>query len=75
MSFFTQKYEYVYCDDLRGRDSIFHVPFSSAEQLVIVLIHIALLQILKAEIGSEKARGAVLQRDALIPSDAGRHIH
>jgi hypothetical protein len=68
----------VYCDDFdsRGVDWIFQQAAPSigflAEQLVVVLVDVALLEVLEAEVGAEKPRGAILQRDAAVALDRRR---
>jgi hypothetical protein len=49
----------------------FDLPARSfiGQQFVFVLVHIALLQILKAEIRAEETSRAILDRDPLISAD------
>src|SRR5439155_20794526 len=43
--------------------------FFIGDDLVVELRHIALFQILEAEVGSEETRGTILQRNALLAPD------
>ena len=70
----------MYCDDLPalGDDSIRQQTAPStrlvAAQDVVVLVDVALLEILEAEVGPEESRRSILQRDPPIALD-GRRPH
>ena len=68
----------MYCDDFfcDGVDSIRQQAAPSiglvAEQPVVVLIDVALLEIFEAEVGAEEPRRSILQRDAALALERRR---